>query len=534
MLATCSPALDNIEETLSTLNYANRAKMIKVEATKNEEMTQIDALKDEVLLLKQKLQEMATQPVNVGGGLADEEKMKMKAEYEAQLQELKSHMNQNWEDKSNKSKKYEKERQLLLAKNREEQKQLQRQFELEKQKRWALMEEKGDIEGMLRELKRIVVRSGGKSALGQEEDPPKKKNEIKVDELDVWLSMVAEARRAETEAKDQKTVLLVYKNAFEADLNALNGQEQQSVVPGASPGGTPPPSRVKAIVDQAQSKLLHLSGETKKWSAVMDKVLSTAKRVARAMQMKLGPPPRSPSKSHEKGPKVEAPSSDSISSSPEKTEMPFGTIEDEVAQTRESLKPIVPGPKPPLSSKLLTRPPFRYLDDVISAVTNSTGFGKGLFAGLEPKEGEKQRSREVKVEYLERLIICIGLALERPVDCVPSHVVAGSECEKTNRMLQHLAKVAMNDKLDFESLVQRTLNGERPEGHAMQQKRSKARKSGGKDGGNVGAEAANKYNGLPQEQGDLVQRTLKIMKYLVVFKVIAAIQPRETWNEQNW
>ena len=116
------------------------------------------------------------------------------------------------------------------------------------------------------------------------------------------------------------------------------------------------------------------------------------------------------------------------------------------------------------------------------------------------------------MEYLERLIICIGLALGRPVDCVPSHVVAGSECEKTNRMLQHLAKVATNDKLDFESLVQRTLNGERPEGHAMQQKRSKARKSGGKDGGNVGAEADNKYNGLPQEQGDLVQRTLKIMR----------------------
>jgi phosphoribosylformimino-5-aminoimidazole carboxamide ribonucleotide (ProFAR) isomerase len=155
MLATTSPSLDNLEESLSTLNYANRAKMIKVEATKNEEMTQIDALKDEVTLLKQKLQQMATQPVNVGGGLADQEKMKMKAEYEAQLQELKSHMNQNWEDKSSKSKKYEKERQLLLAKNREEQKQLQRQFELEKQKRWALMEEKGDIA--------IVTRCGNSS-----------------------------------------------------------------------------------------------------------------------------------------------------------------------------------------------------------------------------------------------------------------------------------------------------------------------------------------------------------------------------------
>ena len=29
MLATTSPALDNLEESLSTLNYANRAKMIK-------------------------------------------------------------------------------------------------------------------------------------------------------------------------------------------------------------------------------------------------------------------------------------------------------------------------------------------------------------------------------------------------------------------------------------------------------------------------------------------------------------------------
>ena len=34
--------------------------MIKVEATKNEEMTQIDA-EDEVLLLKQKLQELRNQ-----------------------------------------------------------------------------------------------------------------------------------------------------------------------------------------------------------------------------------------------------------------------------------------------------------------------------------------------------------------------------------------------------------------------------------------------------------------------------------------
>merc|ERR1719261_1725826 len=37
MLATLSPALCNLEETLSTVRYANRAKQIKVSAKKNEE-----------------------------------------------------------------------------------------------------------------------------------------------------------------------------------------------------------------------------------------------------------------------------------------------------------------------------------------------------------------------------------------------------------------------------------------------------------------------------------------------------------------
>ena len=46
-----SPARSNIEETLSTIQYANRAKMIQVAATKNEEMSQIDALNDEIAAL---------------------------------------------------------------------------------------------------------------------------------------------------------------------------------------------------------------------------------------------------------------------------------------------------------------------------------------------------------------------------------------------------------------------------------------------------------------------------------------------------
>ncbi|CAJ1345937.1 unnamed protein product, partial [Effrenium voratum] len=43
MLATLSPAACNYEETMSTLRYANRAKAIKVSATKNEEASQARA-----------------------------------------------------------------------------------------------------------------------------------------------------------------------------------------------------------------------------------------------------------------------------------------------------------------------------------------------------------------------------------------------------------------------------------------------------------------------------------------------------------
>merc|ERR1719321_690715 len=59
MVAAMSPANANCEETLSTLNYARRAKTIKVSATKNEEASTIRKLEDEVAALKSKLENQA-------------------------------------------------------------------------------------------------------------------------------------------------------------------------------------------------------------------------------------------------------------------------------------------------------------------------------------------------------------------------------------------------------------------------------------------------------------------------------------------
>merc|ERR1719450_363000 len=73
MLATLSPAACNYEETMSTLRYANRAKAIKVSATKNEEASQISRLKAEVEELKKKLLNVDGGPSS-GPGLSEQER----------------------------------------------------------------------------------------------------------------------------------------------------------------------------------------------------------------------------------------------------------------------------------------------------------------------------------------------------------------------------------------------------------------------------------------------------------------------------
>jgi hypothetical protein len=135
MMAAISPSKTNTDETLSTLNYAKRAKSIKVCATKNDESEQVAKLEEEVEQLKAKL-------ANMSSGVADTSK------YEQQIAEMESFMKQTWDDKEKATQAHDEETKAMAL---EAQKNLEKLM-AERNRRLKLMEDKDDVELSMQDL----------------------------------------------------------------------------------------------------------------------------------------------------------------------------------------------------------------------------------------------------------------------------------------------------------------------------------------------------------------------------------------------
>lgn len=59
--------------------------------------------------------------------------------------------------------------------------------------------------------------------------------------------------------------------------------------------------------------------------------------------------------------------------------------------------------KPPLTEKLLRKPPFRFLHDIITAIIKETGFLEGLFTD-EELNSDNIKDKEAKLAFLTKLI----------------------------------------------------------------------------------------------------------------------------------
>jgi len=127
-----------------------------------------------------------------------------------------------------------------------------------------------------------------------------------------------------------------------------------------------------------------------------------------------------------------------------------------IKKTQDALGKIIK--RPPLTEKLLNKPPFRFLHDVVMEVVRTTSFGKGLYNETET-DSKNVTVKEDKLRFLQKLIDCVTFASGETVTARPSKIIAGHEPEKTNELLQLIAK-CIRKNISSDDAVQRVLKGE--------------------------------------------------------------------------
>ncbi|XP_078119380.1 TRAF3-interacting protein 1 isoform X1 [Sander vitreus] len=131
-----------------------------------------------------------------------------------------------------------------------------------------------------------------------------------------------------------------------------------------------------------------------------------------------------------------------------------GTV---VKKTQDTLGKVIK--KPPLTEKLLSKPPFRYLHDIFSEIIRTTGFMKGLY-GENDMKSDNVKDKDSKIAFLQKAIDVVMLVSGEPLVAKPARIVAGHEPEKTNELLQAIAKCCIN-KMSSDDAVKRVLAGEK-------------------------------------------------------------------------
>ena len=103
--------------------------------------------------------------------------------------------------------------------------------------------------------------------------------------------------------------------------------------------------------------------------------------------------------------------------------------------------------KPKVTAKLLQKPPFRFLHDVVMGLMQITGYPEGIFTENDCKPAYVAEFSENKISFLSKLIEKVSDTLGVPVDLKPSKVVAGLEPEKTCLFLGALYKAATGESI---------------------------------------------------------------------------------------
>ena len=107
--------------------------------------------------------------------------------------------------------------------------------------------------------------------------------------------------------------------------------------------------------------------------------------------------------------------------------------------------------KTPLTHKLLSRPPFRYLHDLITEIVQTTGYAAGLYSEDE-FNSENVKDKESKLLFLKKMVDVVSLSTKVALKASPAKIVAGLEVLETNTFLQTLGKAVIK-KVPFGNAV---------------------------------------------------------------------------------
>ncbi|KNC54059.1 uncharacterized protein AMSG_12284 [Thecamonas trahens ATCC 50062] len=130
---------------------------------------------------------------------------------------------------------------------------------------------------------------------------------------------------------------------------------------------------------------------------------------------------------------------------------------DKIKKTQSTLGRVISTPA--MDEKVLARPPFRFLHDVVVALVAKRHFADGLF---EPAELDVSniKGKADKIAFLTKVIDVVGIALDMNVPVKPKKIVAGLEPKRTNIFLTMLAKAAVSKSVDMPDAVRRVRAGE--------------------------------------------------------------------------
>ena len=107
--------------------------------------------------------------------------------------------------------------------------------------------------------------------------------------------------------------------------------------------------------------------------------------------------------------------------------------------TKELLGSVITRPK--LTDKLLSKPPFRFLHDIVMEVQRTTGFANDLF-GPDEIDSNNVKEKSQKLMFLEKIVKLVGVQLNTIVEARPAKIVSGLEPQTTNVLLQLLGVAA--------------------------------------------------------------------------------------------